>query len=199
MMLDYVVNGRASVVPGNQVPGALLSEVVRCHGDDSWLAVEIEDAADWATLAGLLGRADLAEAVQAPDEQAPDEQPPDEQPPDEQARAALGAALAAWASELTAQQAMRTLQKAGLAAGAVQDAEDVVRDPQHRERHYLLEMDHPDLGVAEYAAPPHRLAKTPPVVRRPTPRLGDHTVEVLAEWLGMSPAEAAPYVWPKPS
>jgi len=199
MMLDYVVNGRASVVPGNQVPGALLSEVVRCHGDDSWLAVEIEDAADWATLAGLLGRADLAEAVQAPDEQAPDEQPPDEQPPDEQARAALGAALAAWASERTAQQAMRTLQKAGLAAGAVQDAEDVVRDPQHRERHYLLEMDHPDLGVAEYAAPPHRLAKTPPVVRRPTPRLGDHTVEVLAEWLGMSPAEAAPYVWPKPS
>jgi crotonobetainyl-CoA:carnitine CoA-transferase CaiB-like acyl-CoA transferase len=194
MMLDYVVNGRASVVPGNQVPGALLSEVVRCHGDDSWLAVEIEDAADWATLAGLLGRADLAEAVQAPDEQAPDEQPPDEQ-----ARAALGAALAAWASERTAQQAMRTLQKAGLAAGAVQDAEDVVRDPQHRERHYLLEMDHPDLGVAEYAAPPHRLAKTPPVVRRPTPRLGDHTVEVLAEWLGMSPAEAAPYVWPKPS
>jgi crotonobetainyl-CoA:carnitine CoA-transferase CaiB-like acyl-CoA transferase len=193
MMLDYVVNGRASVVPGNQVPGALLSEVVRCHGDDSWLAVEIEDAADWATLAELLGRADLAETVQAPDEQAPDEQAPDE------ARTALGAALAAWASERTAQQAMRTLQKAGLAAGAVQDAEDVVRDPQHRERHYLLEMDHPDLGVAEYAAPPHRLAKTPPVVRRPTPRLGDHTVEVLAEWLGMSPAEAAPYVWPKPS
>ena len=189
MMLDYVVNGRASVVPGNQVPGALLSEVVRCHGDDRWLAVEIEDAADWATLAELLGRADLAEAVQSPDDQ----------PPDEQARAALGAALAAWASERTAQQAMRTLQKAGLAAGAVQDAEDVVRDPQHRERHYLLEMDHPDLGVAEYAAPPHRLAKTPPVVRRPTPRLGDHTVEVLAEWLGMSPAEAAPYVWPKPS
>jgi crotonobetainyl-CoA:carnitine CoA-transferase CaiB-like acyl-CoA transferase len=189
MMLDYVVNGRASVVPGNQVPGALLSEVVRCHGDDSWLAVEIEDAADWATLAEFLGRADLAEAVQAPGEQAPDEQ----------ARAALGAALAAWAGERTAQQAMRMLQKAGLAAGAVQDAEDVVRDPQHRERHYLLEMDHPDLGVAEYAAPPHRLAKTPPVVRRPTPRLGDHTVEVLAEWLGMSPAEAAPYVWPKPS
>ena len=55
------------------------------------------------------------------------------------------------------------LQRAGLAAGAVQDAEDVVRDPQHRERHFLLEMDHPDLGVAEYAAPPHRLAKTPPV------------------------------------
>ena len=189
MMLDYVVNGRASVVPGNQVPGALLSEVVRCHGDDRWLAVEAQDAADWRALAQVLGRADLAEAALTAEGQ----------PPDEQARAALAAALAAWASERTAQQAMRVLQRAGLAAGAVQDADDVVRDPQHRERHFLLEMDHPDLGVAEYAAPPHRLTKTPPVVRRPTPRLGAHTVEVLGEWLGMSPAEAAPYVWPKPS
>ena len=180
MMLDYVVNGRRSVVPGNQVPGALLSEVVRCRGDDNWLAVEVEDADDWQVLARLLGRDDLAA-------------------PDEGARGALGAALAAWATERTAQQAMRVLQRAGLAAGAVQDGEDVVRDPQHRERHFLLEMDHPDLGVAEYAAPPHRLTKTPPTVRRPTPRLGAHTVEVLGEWLGMTPDEAAPYVWPRPS
>ena len=76
MMLDYVVNGRASVVPGNQVPGALLSEVVRCHGDDRWLAVEAEDAADWSALAYLLGRADLAEAALPPDEQSRRRWPP---------------------------------------------------------------------------------------------------------------------------
>ncbi|MFZ0191474.1 MAG: CoA transferase [Streptosporangiaceae bacterium] len=180
IMLDYVVNGRRSVVPGNQVPGALLSEVVRCRGDDNWLAVEVEDAADLRALARVVGRDDLAS---------------DADPGTD----ALAAALAAWAAERTAQQAMRVLQRAGLAAGAVQDGEDVVRDPQHRERHFLLEMDHPDLGVAEYAAPPHRLAKTPPAVRRPTPRLGAHTVEVLGEWLGMTPDEAAPYVWPRPS
>jgi len=187
MMLDYVVNGRASVVSGNRVPGALLSEVVRCRGDDRWLAVELEDPGDWRALASLVGRDYLAEAVALPTDGGPTEED----------KAALAAALADWAGELTAQQAMRMLQRAGLAAGAVQDAEDVVRDPQHRERHFMLEMDHPDLGVAEYAAPPHRLAKTPPVVRRPTPRLGAHTVEVLGEWLGMSPDEAAKYAWPK--
>jgi crotonobetainyl-CoA:carnitine CoA-transferase CaiB-like acyl-CoA transferase len=186
MMLDYVVNGRRSVVPGNRVPGALLSEVVRCQTEDDWLAVEVEDEDDWRVLARFLGREDLADAAGAG-------------PPDEQATVALGAALAAWAADLSAQQAMRMLQRAGLAAGAVQNAEDVVRDPQHRERHFLLEMDHPDLGVAEYAAPPHRLAKTPATVRRPTPRLGAHTVEVLGEWLGLTPAEAAAYVWPRPS
>jgi crotonobetainyl-CoA:carnitine CoA-transferase CaiB-like acyl-CoA transferase len=189
MMLDYVVNGRRSVVPGNRVPGALLSEVVRCRGDDGWLAVEAEDAADWRALALVVGRDDLASAL--PDAAARDAFEP--------ATDALAEALAAWAAERTAQQAMRVLQRAGLAAGAVQDGEDVVRDPQHRERHFLLEMDHPDLGVAEYAAPPHRLAKTPPAVRRPTPRLGAHTVEVLGEWLGMNPDEAAPFVWPRPA
>jgi crotonobetainyl-CoA:carnitine CoA-transferase CaiB-like acyl-CoA transferase len=194
MMLDYMVNGRGSVRPGNQVPGALLSEVVRCRGDDQWLAVELEEPADWRALAQLTGREDLAGAADAADEGGPNG------PawlPDEAARAALAGALAGWAAELTAQQAMRMLQRAGLAAGAVQDSEDVVRDPQHRERHFLLEMNHPDLGVAEYAAPPHRLAKTPPEVRRPAPRLGAHTIEVLGEWLGMAPAEAARYAWPK--
>jgi benzylsuccinate CoA-transferase BbsF subunit len=189
MMLDYIVNGRGSVRPGNQVPGAMLSEVVRCRGDDQWLAVEVEDAADWRTLARLTGRDDLAGAADAAGGPS--------WTPDEAARAELAGALAGWAAELTAQQAMRVLQRAGLAAGAVQDSEDIVRDPQHRERHFLLEMDHPDLGVAEYAAPPHRLAKTPPEVRRPTPRLGAHTIEVLGEWLAMAPAEAARYAWPK--
>jgi crotonobetainyl-CoA:carnitine CoA-transferase CaiB-like acyl-CoA transferase len=194
MMLDYIVNGRGSVRPGNQVPGAVLSEVVRCRGDDHWLAVELEDAADWRALARVAGREDLAAAADASDEGGPNGLA---WLPDETARAALAGALSGWAAELTAQQAMRMLQRAGLAAGAVQDSEDVVRDPQHRERHFLLEMDHPDLGVAEYAAPPHRLAKTPPQVRRPTPRLGAHTTEVLGEWLGMAPDEAARYAWPK--
>src|SRR5436309_15894755 len=71
MMLDYIVNGRGSVRPGNQVPGAVLSEVVRCRGDDQWLAVELEDAADWRALARLTGHEDLAEAADRTDEGGP--------------------------------------------------------------------------------------------------------------------------------
>jgi benzylsuccinate CoA-transferase BbsF subunit len=184
LMLDYVVNGRDSAFRGNQVPGALLSEVVRCRGYDRWLAVEATDAADWQALAVLTGRPDLR---------------PADLPPDDRARGELAAALAHWARDLTAQQAMRMLQRAGIAAGAVQDAEDLTLDPQHRARNFLIEMDHPDLGVAEYTAPPYRLAKTPPTVRRATPRLGEHTAEVLGEWLGMTPEESRRYAWPPPA
>ena len=116
MMLDYVVNGRRSVVPGNRVPGALLSEVVRCRGDDEWLAVEVEDALTGRYWPGWSG------AMIWPRAGGPGRAGPGE--------------LASVGRERTPQQAMRVLQRAGLAAGAVQDAEDLVRDPQHRARNF---------------------------------------------------------------
>ena len=166
MLLDYTVNGHE---PGEDPPPGM---VLRCSGEDEWLAVEAETADDWQRLARLAGA------------------------PDPGDHAAVTEALGTWAAALTPQQAMRTLQRAGLAAGAVQNNEDVTRDPEHRERHFLQEMDHPDLGVAEYASPPYRLAKTPATIRRRTPRLGEHTTEILAEWLGMAPEESQTYAWP---
>jgi crotonobetainyl-CoA:carnitine CoA-transferase CaiB-like acyl-CoA transferase len=169
MLLDYLVNGHE---PGEDPPPGL---VVPCLGDDGWLAVEPEDEGDWQQLATMVGAAGSGD------------------------HAAVGEALRAWAGTLTPQQAMRMLQKAGLAAGAVQNTEDLTRDPQHRERHFLQEINHPDLGVAECAGPPHRLSKTPATIKRRTPRLGEHTTEILTEWLGMAPEESQLYTWPPAS
>ena len=169
LLLDCTVNGHE---PGEDQPPGM---IVRCLGEDRWLALEPAGDEDWRQLARIAGA------------------------PDPGDRAAVTDALGAWAAALTPHQATRILQRAGLAAGAVQDTEDVTRDAQHRERHFLQEMNHPDLGLAEYAGPPHRLSKTPAAIRRRTPRLGEHTTEVLAEWLGMPPEESLTYVWPPPS
>jgi crotonobetainyl-CoA:carnitine CoA-transferase CaiB-like acyl-CoA transferase len=166
LLLDYTVNGHE---PGEDPPPGM---VVRCSGEDRWLAVEPASDEDWQHLARIAGA------------------------PDPGDRAAVTEAVGTWAAALTPHQATRILQRAGLAAGAVQDTEDVTRDAQHRERHFLQEMNHPDLGVAEYAGPPHRLSKTPAAVRRRTPRLGEHTTEILGEWLGMPPEESLTYAWP---
>ena len=169
LLLDYVVNGHE---PGEDPPPGM---VVRGLGEDAWLAVEPEDDEDWQRLARVAGS------------------------PDPGDHAAVTDAVRTWAAALTPQQATRMLQRAGLAAGAIQNNEDVVRDPEHRERHFLREMDHPDLGVAEYAGPPYRLAKTPAVIKRPTPRLGEHTAEILTEWLGLPPEEIQTFLWPPQS
>jgi crotonobetainyl-CoA:carnitine CoA-transferase CaiB-like acyl-CoA transferase len=180
LVLDYTVNGREPSPTVNRVSGALLSVVVPCAGHDRWLAVELEDSQDWSVLARMVDGPDMpAEAAQL-----------------ESARQHLGEALTGWAASLTPHQAMRRLQAEGIAAAAVQDTEDVFRDVQHRSRGFLAEMMHPDLGRLEFAAPPHRLTLTPPSIRRPTPRLGEHTVEVLTQWLGMTPEHAQRYMWP---
>ena len=174
MLLDYTVNGHE---PGQDPPPGM---VVRCLRR-GWLA---------------RGRARRRRGLAAAGGAGAARRPARARPRRPRRGHASGPDLG---RALTPQQAMRTLQRAGLAAGAVQNSEDVTRDPQHRERHFLQEMDHPDLGVAEYASPPYRLAKTPATIRRRTPRLGEHATEILAEWLGMPPEESQTYAWPPPA
>jgi crotonobetainyl-CoA:carnitine CoA-transferase CaiB-like acyl-CoA transferase len=179
LVLDFAVNGRDSEPLGNAIPGSLLSDVVASAGDDTWLAVEAEDPRDLGRIATVIGRPDLA----------PDGRP-DASPT--AADTELIEALRDWAAHHTAHQAMRILQRAGVAAGAVQDAEAIVRDVQHRARSFFVEQSHPDLGLAEYPTSPLRLSKTPAVPRTRTPRLGEHNADVLAEWLGISVEETSP-------
>ena len=65
--------------------------------------------------------------------------------------------------------------------GPVNNAEEVFNDPQVRARGMavsLPSMDRPDLRVLRS---PLTLSRTPASYRRPPPRLGEHTDEVLRE------------------
>ena len=55
----------------------------------------------------------------------------------------------------------------------------------------VIEMDHPatDGRPAKLIASPLKMSETPVSYRRPPPMLGEHTEEVLDEFLGMSADE----------
>jgi crotonobetainyl-CoA:carnitine CoA-transferase CaiB-like acyl-CoA transferase len=167
LLLGHLNGGAEAEPPGNCVAGAWLSIVLPCRGDDAWVAVELRGEEDVAALEPLLG----GPAPSAPARSAD--------------AGTVGALLAAWAADRTAFQAARSLQRAGVPAAVVQDSEDVWRDPQLRDRRSIVAVPHPDLGEHEYPAPPHRLSATPAAIRRPSPRLGADTRDVLARWLGM--------------
>jgi len=44
----------------------------------------------------------------------------------------------------------------------------------------VVEVEHPSAGRMETLGVPIKLSETPGSVRRPAPRLGEHTAEVLA-------------------
>ena len=165
---------REQLSPPNRVPGSWLSGIVPSRGYDAWLAIDIEDCVDWNTLCRYLERADLAaEDIEKAREFEPD----------------LRAALAAWAGQHSAHTAMHVLQKEGLAAAVVQSSEDIWRDAQLRVRGYAERVTQADLGPVTYPGSAQRWTKTPGSLRYGPPRLGQHSHEILREWIYLSDAE----------
>ena len=79
--------------------------------------------------------------------------------------------------------AMAQLSAVGVPAGAVLDSMDLVNEPSFRERGILQTMIH---GEREMTMPtwPVRFDGVPTEVKS-APLLGEHTAEVLADWLGL--------------
>ena len=83
-------------------------------------------------------------------------------------------------------------QQAGVPAGIVQTGVDLAeRDPQLALRDFLHEVREPHPLVERTWADrlPIRFQRTPCDEYRRAPVLGEHNAEVLAEWLGLTPAQ----------
>ena len=85
----------------------------------------------------------------------------------------------------------KILQDAEVPFAPVQTIDQVFNDPQVIHRGMIAEIEHPSAGKVKMAGIPLKFSATPASLRLPPPRLGEHSSEVLAEWLGMSQQEIA--------
>jgi len=79
-------------------------------------------------------------------------------------------------------------QRRHLAMTPVAAVPDLERDPHLKQRGYFVEVVHEHTGAQRYPGPPYRPSKTPWAIRRPAPRRGQHTEEILAEIAASTPA-----------
>lgn len=79
---------------------------------------------------------------------------------------------------------------AGIPAGPVMNHVQALSDPQAVAREMVVPVNHPTAGPGRTLGIHIKLSDTPGSVRRPAPTLGEHTEEVLADWLDR-PADAA--------
>jgi crotonobetainyl-CoA:carnitine CoA-transferase CaiB-like acyl-CoA transferase len=177
-MLEYLVNGREPQPQGNFSATAAPHGCYRCKGDDRWCVIAIETQEEWIRFCEIAGHrewlsdhrfAEPAARVSYRDE--------------------LDYWIGKWTARYTPHQLMLMLQRQGIAAGVVQTAEDLYRDPHLRERGFAREVFHPQIGWVTRAGPSVRLAGQTFAPRSFTHVAGEDNETVLSEILGMSSEE----------
>jgi formyl-CoA transferase/CoA:oxalate CoA-transferase len=84
---------------------------------------------------------------------------------------------------------MESLTRAGVPTGSVRGIDEVLADPQIAAREMVVELMHSTAGALKQLGVPIKLSETPGTLETPPPLLGQDTVRVLTDELGLSAAD----------
>ena len=84
---------------------------------------------------------------------------------------------------------LSALDAAKVPCGPINNLAEVFADPQVQQRGMVQHWAHPHSPSLRLVASPMKLSATPATTQRPPPLLGQHTREVLSEWLDMGEPE----------
>ena len=103
----------------------------------------------------------------------------------------LDVLIANWTQGLSAEEIDRRLTRADIPCTRVYTAVEIAADPQFRHRGMVREVEDAQLGRVLHSGIVPHIPEAPGSIRWPGPAVGAHTDEVLAELIGLAPAEIA--------
>ena len=89
---------------------------------------------------------------------------------------------------------MVLMQRAGVPAGLVHNAEDLFNDPQLRSRQAFVTLDHSEIGAHRISSAVFKASRFSNEPRSPAPLMGEHNEYILKRFLNMSDDEIADLV-----
>ncbi len=173
-------NGEVQGRIGNHSEHCAPHAVYPARGEDRWIAIACPTDADWQRLVDAMGTPDGAHAARFATNAA---------------RLAhqveLDAHLSDWTRAFDAHELAGRLQDAGVQAAPVQDARDLLADPQLAHRGHFVRLRHVHLGEMLFERAGLRFSEGSGELHTPGPNLGEHNREVLGGVLGLDDARIA--------
>jgi crotonobetainyl-CoA:carnitine CoA-transferase CaiB-like acyl-CoA transferase len=180
VMLDVAADTAVPARVGNRSPAAAPHGCYPCRGDDRWCAIAVPDDAAWARFCAAIGRPAWCEEPRFAD----------------QSRRVANAAtldplVAAWTRDREAEDVMRTLQAAGVAAGVVRTIAELADDAHLAARRFFETVEHATRGTVVATGVPLGLTATPPRTGLAGQAIGRDHAYVFEHLLGLDAATVA--------
>jgi crotonobetainyl-CoA:carnitine CoA-transferase CaiB-like acyl-CoA transferase len=197
-LMEYYALGRVRGRIGNRHSSIAPHNTFRCRGgdrgqgtgdregreensgrsQDCWIAISAADDSEFARLARVAGHPEWLTDPRFADAASRKRHEHE-----------LDAEIGGWTATRGAEELEAALRAGGVTAAAVRSAHEVLASDHLWQRGALEQVTHPETGIHPQATRPWRLTRTPGGVTRPAPRLGEHSREVFARFLGMDDAE----------
>lgn len=178
LLLSAAVNGKTPARIGNRSTRYAPQGVYRCADQDRWCAISVQNDEQWRELSAAMDSpgwgteprfATTLGRMRHHDE--------------------LDVAIEKWTSRLQDSEVESRLQQRGVPAQRMYRIRDVIEAPDRS--HAFRPMEDARIGTMLTTALPLSMSSSPLPPPGPAPRMGQHTEEVLREWLGLSEPEVS--------
>ncbi|HEX2929843.1 MAG TPA: CoA transferase, partial [Candidatus Binatia bacterium] len=176
LLISAAVDGKVTPRPGNRSDRFAPQGVYPCAGTDNWCAVCIETEDQWSALTKLIGQKQWSTeprfASPAGRGQHHDE---------------IDEAITSWSKKHSSKEVEEQLNAVGIYAERVRRINEVIDGPDGAR--IFSPMSEPRVGSMLITRLPFTLSFVDLPVPQSAPSLGEHSVNVLREWLNSSSAE----------
>jgi formyl-CoA transferase len=164
----FLMKGEVAPQVGNDHPTSMPTSAYRTS--DGYINVAASGDGMWQRLCKAVGREDLLARAEFATQQGRADH-----------RVALNAELNQSLATRSGAEWIEALNDAGVPCGPIYAIDQMFADPQVRHLGVATEVVHPTLGPIRVLGQAARLSRTPAAVVAPTPEIGQHTDELLAE------------------
>jgi CoA:oxalate CoA-transferase len=175
--MRYFLTGKAPEPLGTRHPSATPFQAFPTADGHVVVAMGFGTENQWALLCGVLGLVELI-----------DDQRFDTSPKRTLHHGELEPLLNEAFRARTTAEWVAELEALGIPCGPLNRIDEAARDPQLAHRNMLVDVEKQPEGVVRIANTPFRMSRSESGIKGPPPEVGEHTREVLTEWLRMDSA-----------